>query len=687
MSQAASTGDKQDAILLDIDLEEARPTFLSIARIAKDLTGASFGAIGLLQKGGRWVASVDERAASTRSPHGALIQHAAVDGSLWIGDAQAATALAALNVRRTGLRFFASAPIHLAGGEHIGAVMVGGQAPRPHSPAIASRLEDLAALIGDECERRRAFKELAEHEAAARALSQRMASMVQGSPVALIMTDRDLRVLQVSARWLAETGLSEERVVGRSIYDIIPGLRADYDRHYQAALAGETLRTNRARLIAPDGSTRWLRAETKPWHAPDGDVGGLLIMSYDVTDMVEALNAAEAGNRAKSEFLTNMSHEIRTPLNGVMGPAGVLAKTELTPPQKEMVTLIESSANVLGTLLGDLLDLARAESGDLELRDDVFDLWEVIEAVGHTHRSMAEGKSLAFQVVVPARVSGWVRGDKGALRQIICSLLSNAVKFTNEGSIRIDATAVAEGERLRLALTVADTGVGFDKAQASRLFQRFETGDGSLTRERGGSGVGLALSQAYARALGGTLECQSTPGVGSTFTLRLDLTRSPAEHDMAPSGLAEENDAARPLRVLLAEDHPVNRKVVAVILQMVGADLTAVENGAEAVAAFETGEFDLVLMDMQMPVMDGLTAIRRIREVERERGSLRIPILTLTANAMPEHTRASYSAGADAYLTKPVTPEGLIAAIQGILEGSRRETPQAEVSAPSERFG
>jgi PAS domain S-box-containing protein len=657
------------------DWEEARPAFLSIARIAKDLGSASFGAVSMVQGERLWLASVGAAPVGEVYAEGSLTRRIIRDDGLWLDDAQQDPLLSdhQFAVDPFRLRFIAGAPIRLASGLPIGAVLVGDRGPRKYDPELAGRFRDLASLVADECERRHAIRELAHTEAQAQELNRRMTAMIQGSPVALVMTDRDIRVLQVSARWLAETGLSEDSVVGKCIYDIFPSVREEYHDAYQLALSGQTLWTDRARLKAPDGSDRWLRAETKPWRTPDGEVGGLLIMSYDVTDMVHAISAAEAANRAKSEFLTNMSHEIRTPLNGVMGVAGVLAKTPLSSPQQEMVAQIETSASDLERLLSDVLDLARAESGPIELRDEPFDLWEALDAVTNVYAARAAEKRLTFEVQRPHNVSDTVRGDAGCFRQIISSLLSNAIKFTEAGSIGVAVTATASDNSVHLNLSVRDTGVGFGEQEASRLFERFEMGDGSLTRRHGGSGLGLALSQAYVQAMGGRLTASSVVGAGSVFTLELAFPISAgvssATSSDVNSPVAEGGDD-EPLRVLLAEDHPVNRKVVSLILEMIGADLTAVENGAEAVERFRAEPFDLVLMDMQMPVMDGLTAIRLIREMERASGDARVPILTLTANAMPEHARSSREAGADAHLTKPVTPDGLIGAIQKQLFGA-----------------
>jgi len=583
-----------------------------------------------------------------------------------------------------GIGFFATAPILSSAGEIVGLVAVGDRRPRAFDPELAGRLQELADIVGDERERREALAELAEAEAEAQALNKRMKALIQSSPVAMVMTDRDMRVMQVSARWLAETELAEAAVLGRRIFDLFPGLERDYRQHYLAALAGQTLKTDRAPLKMRDGSIRWLRAETKPWRQPTGEIGGLLILSYDVTDLARALDAAEAANRAKSAFLANMSHEIRTPLNGVVGVAGVLARTPLTKPQRAMVAQITASAGALGDLLGDVLDLARAESGPLELNDEPFDVWEALDEVLAARATPAADKGLELTFVRPHDVPGSVYGDSAGVRRIAHNLLSNAIKFTETGEIEVKVQGALIEDRLELELSVRDTGVGFDEDEIGRLIRSFELGDGSLNRGKSGSGIGLALANAYVRAMGGTLEAHSANGNGATFVVRLPFSR---RLDVsAPSGVVHEERtfAAAPvdhaLRVLVADDHPVNRKVVRMILEIIGADLTTVDNGLEAVQQFSSNAFDVVLMDIQMPVMDGLTAIREMRRFEAASESPRTPILALTANAMPEDHMASRAAGADGHLTKPVTPELLLRAVQSAVD-PRDSAQFAELAA------
>ena len=389
-----------------------------------------------------------------------------------------------------------------------------------------------------------------------------------------------------------------------------------------------------------------------------------------------ATRLADEANRSKSEFLANMSHEIRTPLNGVIGINAALARTQLTPEQAKMVDLIATSGETLETLLTDVLDLARIESGHLELKAEAFDLSGCLESVVALFETGARQKSLDVNLMVEPVLAGAFVGDVVRIRQVVSNLLSNAVKFTGEGHITVNATQAEDG---RVVISVTDTGIGFDSEVKARLFQRFEQADGSITRRFGGTGLGLAISRALAEAMEGALEADSEPGIGSTFTLTLNLARAPEGVVVKVSRpiQARPQEAVAP-RVLLAEDHPINRKVVELLFDGTGVELTCVENGAEAVALYETEAFDMVLMDMQMPVMDGLTAIRLIRAREQAEGGFATPVYTLSANAMPEHAEASARAGANGHLTKPIAAASLFAALEAALQAGGQDREEAE---------
>jgi signal transduction histidine kinase/CheY-like chemotaxis protein len=374
---------------------------------------------------------------------------------------------------------------------------------------------------------------------------------------------------------------------------------------------------------------------------------------------------AESANRSKSEFLANMSHEIRTPLNGVVGVAELLAAAKLPKREHDMVEIIRSSGQSLERLLSDVLDLARVEAGQLTIEHAPFNAGELVRSVAGLARLRADEKSLSLHVHIAPELENWFLGDAMRVRQILTNLVSNAVKFTAAGSVTISAQPAMHGS---LCFAVTDTGVGFDEAAKERLFARFQQADGSITRRFGGSGLGLAISRQLASLMDGELDCESTPDKGSRFWFS-----APFERVSAPAGVEGAADALSPhnvrtVRVLVADDHATNQTVVRMMLDQFGVETTVVDNGAEAVEILEREPFDLVFMDMQMPVMDGLEATRVIRQTERLTGRPRMPVIMLSANALPEHIEAGRQAGADGHVAKPVTAASLLAALNSVLE-------------------
>jgi signal transduction histidine kinase/NO-binding membrane sensor protein with MHYT domain/CheY-like chemotaxis protein len=411
--------------------------------------------------------------------------------------------------------------------------------------------------------------------------------------------------------------------------------------------------------VTADG--RWLRVQDR--RTSDG---GIVTLVNDITDLKDdaralsqARDAAETANRAKSEFLANMSHEIRTPLNGVIGVAQALEQTPLNTEQAEMLGLIRSSGETLQHLLSDILDLARVESGRMTLRTDAFDLAKAVNEAAQLYAASAQEKGLQFFVEIDEAAHIWVEGDITRLKQILTNLVSNAVKFTSTGFVSLTVTPCSTGDgQSAFRFTVEDTGIGFDNAASNRLFDRFEQADGTITRRFGGTGLGLAICRQLAGMMKGSLDCESEPGGGSAFILTIPLPQT--DQRAETNGLRPDQGPDRRLTVLLADDHPTNRKVVELILAHSDIDLTMVEDGAQAVEACRARAFDVILMDMQMPVMDGLTATREIRLHEAAMGTHRTPLVMLTANALPEHILAAERAGADRHLAKPFNASELI---------------------------
>ncbi|WP_296819447.1 ATP-binding protein [Brevundimonas sp.] len=381
---------------------------------------------------------------------------------------------------------------------------------------------------------------------------------------------------------------------------------------------------------------------------------------------------AEAANRAKTTFLANMSHEIRTPLNGVVAMAQMLGQRPLDVEAREMVGTIRESGETLERLLTDLLDLARIDAGKLAIEHIDFNLGDTVRSTVALYEAQACAKQTNLGVKIAREADGAFIGDPIRVRQIVANFVSNAVKFTTGGEIVVEVASSADGVKL----TVSDTGIGFDPAQCSSIFGRFEQADGTITRRYGGSGLGLSICAELATLMEGEVGCESVPGRGSCFWARLPLP--PSRAPMSSKKESVNTTAPHGLRILLADDHPVNRRVVEVMLAPTGCDLVQVEDGAAAVAAAEREAFDVILMDMQMPVMDGLTATKEIRAREGAQGRKRTPILMLTANALPEHVEAGRGAGADGHLSKPLRIEDLHLAINSAV--SSEQDPPARAA-------
>ena len=378
------------------------------------------------------------------------------------------------------------------------------------------------------------------------------------------------------------------------------------------------------------------------------------VMHSAFRNLEDARARLEDANRAKDVFLANMSHEIRTPLNGIIGLAAALSETPLPSREHEMAELIHQSGATLERLLSDVLDVSKIEAGVIDVEEAPFDLRTTIDTAAHVMIAVAEEKGVDVRIAYADSADGFLIGDAVRIRQIVSNLVSNAVKFTAAGSVEI-AAEVTDGV---LTVRVTDTGIGFDEATRRRLFQRFEQGDPSITRKYGGTGLGLAISRNIAQRIGGDIAAISTPGGGSTFTLSLPVRRSDVVPKLESAPVLTTGGTAA-LSVLVAEDHPVNQRTFRMILEAMGAEVTLVENGEAAVRAYQADTFDLILMDMQMPVMDGLSATRAIREIEARGHRPRTVIAMLSANVTSAHIDQALASGCDFHMSKPITPARL----------------------------
>jgi PAS domain S-box-containing protein len=519
--------------------------------------------------------------------------------------------------------------------------------------------------------------------AARRELEFLLRAVIDNIPAALSVTDVGTgRYLLVNRKVEETLGLPREAIVGKSQLE----LDAEAPEAQRSGIE-EGMHTDSVAALREGGGilTRELTVgasrtfQLKMQLFDDGAVQNrLLIIGEDVTELREATRAleaavaeAETANAAKSRFLANMSHEIRTPLNGVLGMAQAMARDPLPERQRQRLDVLSKSGETLLALLNDLLDLAKIEAGKVELEYVEFDVAEVVAGVCAPFQILAGQKGVALEVDA-GRPGQLRRGDPTRLRQVIANLVSNAVKFTETG--RIAVVVRARGDRV--TFEISDTGLGMAPATLNRIFESFSQADASTTRRFGGTGLGLAICRDLVELMGGRIEASSRLGEGSRFVFSLSLPRAKPKAAAA----AAETPMLR-ARVLAAEDNEVNRLVLTTLLEQAGVLPTVVADGAQAVEAWEREPWDVILMDVQMPVMDGVAATAVIRAREVAEGRPRTPIVALTANAMAHHAAEYAACGMDGVVSKPIQIEALFRALQAVLAPASQATPELHASA------
>ena len=371
----------------------------------------------------------------------------------------------------------------------------------------------------------------------------------------------------------------------------------------------------------------------------------------------EERNRAEVASAAKSDFLAVVSHEIRTPMNAVMAAATLLDRSRLRPEQREPVGMLKDAGEVLGGLLNDVLDFSKIEAGKMQIEPTTTDVRDKLKGLKSLWEPRADANGVAIRLILSPDFPSGLCIDALRLQQILFNLLSNAVKFTQQGEVTVQADWMADGSTLRIR--VSDTGCGIPADRLPLIFNSFEQVDAGVTRRYGGTGLGLAISKRLAELMGGALAVDSHVGVGTTFELTLPSEAVAAVDEMEEQAEAEADLSN--LSILAVDDHPVNRKIVAMLLEPFGCRLSFAEDGAEAVALARDVPFDIILMDMQMPVMDGISATRAIRV---EGANRQTPVIALTANALDVHRQAWLAVDVDNFLTKPIDPAALVSTLE-----------------------
>ena len=489
---------------------------------------------------------------------------------------------------------------------------------------------------------------------------------IERAPAAIAMFDTDMRYLAASHKWKEDYAIIDQEIIGRSHYDVFPEIGDDWKEVHQKCLKGHVDVNEEDPFEREDGSLQYIKWEVRPWYRSEEQVGGILMFTQDVTQSIrekeelkKAKKEAEAAAKSREDFLATMSHEIRTPLNAIIGISHILQMEDHKPEQADQIRLLRFSGENLLSLINDILDISKINSGKIELSLSNFDLKYLVENINNSLVFKAKENMVDLRVHYDESLPNHFVGDVTRIAQIMNNLIGNAIKFTNNGQVLVSVVKVdLSDEFIKLRLSVKDTGIGIDPANIEKIFNSFEQAEEGTTRRFGGTGLGLFIAKKLVELMESTIHVESELGKGSTFYFDLELPPVTEEQSEERAEVRSSGFERMDLNILVAEDNTANQVIVMKYLNAVGISYDIVSDGAKALELIHSMEYDIVFMDLQMPVMDGYEATRAIRNLS---GSYfkDIPIVALTADAFADIKGHIQVIGMSDFLSKPFRPSML----------------------------